>query len=43
MLVRTAGVEPAPHGVTVVNAPINAPIINNPELLTTLNLAIPIG
>jgi glucose 1-dehydrogenase len=43
MLVRTAGVELAPHGVTVVNTPINAPTINNPELLAKLNSAIPMG
>ena len=50
MLTRTAGVELAPHGVTVVNVgpgavntPINAPTINNPELLAKLNSAIPMG
>ncbi len=43
MLVRTAGVELAPHGVTVVNTPINAPTINTPELLAKLNSAIPMG
>ncbi len=50
MLARTAGVELAPHGVTVVNVgpgavntPINAPTINNPELLAKLNSAIPMG
>jgi len=43
MLVRTAGVELAPHGVTVVNTPTNAPTINNPELFAKLNSAIPMG
>ena len=50
MLARTAGVELAPHGITVVNVgpgavntPINAPTINNPELLAKLNSAIPMG
>ena len=50
MLTRTAGVELAPHGVTVVNVgpgavntPINAQTINNPELLAKLNSAIPMG
>ncbi len=50
MLVRTAGVELAPHGVTVinvgpstVNTPINAPTINNPELFAKLNSAIHMG
>ncbi|MDA0291535.1 MAG: glucose 1-dehydrogenase [Cyanobacteria bacterium] len=50
MLARTAGVELAPHGINVVNVgpgavntPINAPTINNPELLAKLNSAIPMG
>jgi glucose 1-dehydrogenase len=50
MLARTAGVELAPHGITVVNVgpgavntPINASTINNPLLLAKLNSAIPMG
>lgn len=50
MLARTAGVELAPHGVTVVNVgpgavntPINAQTMDNPELLAKLNSAIPMG
>ena len=50
MLARTAGIELAPHGINVinvgpgaVNTPINAPTINNPELLAKLNAAIPMG
>lgn len=50
MLTRTAGVELAPHGVTIVNVgpgavatPINDSTMNNPELLAKLNAAIPMG
>ena len=50
MLTRTAGVELAPHGVTVVgigpgavDTPINASTEADPEKLKTLNAAIPIG
>jgi len=50
MLTRTAGVELASKGVTVVNVgpgavatPINDSTMNNPELLAKLNGAIPMG
>ena len=50
MLTRTAGVELAPHGITMVNVgpggaatPIHDSTLNNPELLAKLNAAIPIG
>ena len=50
MLTRTAGVELAPHGITMVNVgpgavatPINDSTLNNPELLAKLNAAIPMG
>ena len=50
MLTRTAGVELASKGVTIVNVgpgavatPINGSTINNPELLAKLNAAIPMG
>ena len=50
MLTRTAGVELAAHGVTIVNVgpgavatPINDSTMNNPELLAKLNAAIPMG
>lgn len=50
MLTRTAGVELASKGVTVVNVgpgavatPINDSTMNNPELLAKLNAAIPMG
>ena len=50
MLTRTAALELAPHGVTVVNVgpgavatPINDSTMNNPELLAKLNAAIPLG
>ncbi|WP_216899969.1 SDR family NAD(P)-dependent oxidoreductase [Synechococcus sp. CCY 9618] len=50
MLTRTAGVELAPHGVTVVNVgpgavatPINDATMNDPKLLAQLNAAIPLG
>ena len=50
MLTRTAGVELAPHGVSIVNVgpgavatPINDSTMNNPELLAKLNAAIPMG
>jgi len=50
MLTRTAGVELAPHGITVVgigpgavDTPINASTEADPEKLKTLNAAIPIG
>jgi glucose 1-dehydrogenase len=50
MLTRTAGVELASKGVTVVNVgpgavatPINDSTMNNPELLAKLNSAIPMG
>jgi glucose 1-dehydrogenase len=50
MLTRTAGVELAPQGVTIVNVgpgavatPINDSTMNNPELLARLNAAIPMG
>lgn len=50
MLTRTAGVELAGKGVSIVNVgpgavatPINDSTMNNPELLAKLNAAIPIG
>jgi glucose 1-dehydrogenase len=50
MLTRTAGVELASKGVTIVNVgpgavatPINDSTMNNPELLAKLNAAIPMG
>jgi glucose 1-dehydrogenase len=50
MLTRTAGVELAPHGITVVNVgpgavatPINDATMNDPKLLAQLNAAIPLG
>jgi glucose 1-dehydrogenase len=50
MLTRTAGVELAPHGITVVGVgpgavatPINQSTMNNPALLAKLNAAIPLG
>jgi glucose 1-dehydrogenase len=50
MLTRTAGVELAPHGVSIVTVgpgavatPINDSTMNNPELLAKLNAAIPMG
>lgn len=50
MLTRTAGVELAPHGITVVGigpgavaTPINASTLNDPALLAKLNAAIPLG
>jgi glucose 1-dehydrogenase len=50
MLTRTAGVELAPHGVTVVGVgpgavatPINLSTMNDPTLMAKLNAAIPLG
>lgn len=50
MLTRTAGVELAPHGITVtgvgpgaVDTPINAVTAADPTLLAKLDAAIPIG
>jgi glucose 1-dehydrogenase len=50
MLTRTAGVELAPHGITVVgvgpgavDTPINKSTLANPALLKTLDSAIPLG
>ena len=50
MLTRTAALELAPHGITVVNVgpgavatPINDATMKNPELLSKLNAAIPLG
>jgi len=50
MLTRTAGVELAPHRITVVGVgpgavatPINLSTMNDPALLTKLNAAIPLG
>ena len=50
MLTRTAALELAPHGITIVNVgpgavatPINDSTMNNPELLAKLNAAIPMG
>ena len=50
MLTRTAGIELAPHGILVVgvgpgavDTPINASTEADPEKLSKLNAAIPIG
>ncbi len=50
MLTRTAGVELAPHGITVVgvgpgavDTPINKSTLSDPEKQAALNQAIPIG
>ena len=50
MLTRTAGVELAPHGITVVgvgpgavDTPINLATEQDPAKLKTLNDAIPLG
>jgi glucose 1-dehydrogenase len=50
MLTRTAGLELAPHGITMVNVgpgavatPINKATMSDPELLAKLNAAIPLG
>lgn len=50
MLTRTAGVELAPHGITVVgvgpgavDTPINKATLSDPQKQTTLNQAIPVG
>ncbi|MFN6133907.1 MAG: SDR family NAD(P)-dependent oxidoreductase [Synechococcaceae cyanobacterium] len=50
MLTRTAALELAPHGITIVNVgpgavatPINDVTMNNPELLAKLTAAIPLG
>ena len=50
MLTRTAALELAPHGITVVNVgpgavatPINDATMKNPEMLQKLNAAIPLG
>jgi glucose 1-dehydrogenase len=50
MLTRTAGVELAPHGITVVgvgpgavDTPINTQTKNDPTALAKLNAAIPLG
>lgn len=50
MLTRNAGVELAPHGITVVGVgpgavatPINVETMQDPELMATLNAAIPLG
>src|SRR3984885_9078177 len=50
MLTRTAGVELAPHGVTVVGVgpgavatPINLSTMNDPAMMAKLNAAIPLG
>ena len=50
MLTRTAGVELAPHGITVVGVgpgavatPINVRTMNDPEQMAKLNAAIPLG
>ena len=50
MLTRTAGVELAPHNITVVgvgpgavDTPINKQTVNDPALLAKLDAAIPIG
>jgi glucose 1-dehydrogenase len=50
MMTRTAALELAPHGITIVNVgpgavatPINDSTMNNPELLAKLNAAIPLG
>ncbi|MFV1858313.1 MAG: SDR family NAD(P)-dependent oxidoreductase [Anaerolineales bacterium] len=50
MLTRTAGVELAPHGITVVGVgpgavatPINVRTMTDPDLMKELNATIPIG
>jgi glucose 1-dehydrogenase len=50
MLTRNAGVELAPHGITVVGVgpgavatPINVETMQDPELIAQLNAAIPLG
>ena len=50
MLTRTAGVELAPHNITVVGVgpgavitPINRPTLDDPVKLKTINSAIPLG
>jgi glucose 1-dehydrogenase len=50
MLTRTAGVELAPHGITVVGVgpgavitPINRPTLDDPEKLKRINDAIPLA
>lgn len=50
MLTRTAGVELAPHGITVVGVgpgavatPINLSTMNDPAQMAKLNAAIPLG
>lgn len=50
MMTRTAALELASHGITIVNVgpgavatPINDSTMNNPELLARLNAAIPLG
>jgi glucose 1-dehydrogenase len=50
MLTRTAGVELASHGITVVGVgpgavitPINRPTLDDPEKLKAINAAIPLG
>src|SRR5437588_520305 len=50
MLTRTAGVELAPHGITVVgvgpgavDTPIKQDTVSDPEKLKTLDAAIPLG
>jgi glucose 1-dehydrogenase len=50
MLTRTAGVELAPHNITVVGVgpgavitPINKPTLDDPVKLKTINSAIPLG
>jgi glucose 1-dehydrogenase len=50
MLTRTAGVELAPHGITVVGVgpgavatPINLETMEDPEKMAKLNAAIPLG
>jgi glucose 1-dehydrogenase len=50
MLTRTAGVELAPHGITVVGlgpgavaTPINVETMQDPQLMAQLNATIPLG
>ena len=50
MLTRTAGVELAPHGITVVGlgpgavaTPINVETMQDPQLMAQLNTTIPLG
>ncbi|MHB1519210.1 MAG: SDR family NAD(P)-dependent oxidoreductase [Acidimicrobiales bacterium] len=50
MLTRTAGIELAPHGITVVgvgpgavDTPINKSTVSDPALLSKLDAAIPLG